>query len=249
MRPSWTATVTAYSPSASAGWSARTTCRSASRPVRPTRARAPRTADQVAGRRRELGPLDLDVVEPDDGVDLEVAHVEALADDLAVDLALLRDVDQARRRGPWPCNRAGGRASPSPCAVAGLHGAEWREAVRRRRDPVLRERPDADRHLAAAADAAPAADRVDVDAERARRVEDRRAPGNLAAPPRRGEDDERLGRAAVIRWSPTAPRARAGATSAVHPPAAVLALRAGRPGTGGSSGWHRGRCPSARRRP
>ena len=44
------------------------------------------------------------------------------------------------------------------------------------RDPVLRELAQTLRHLAAPADAAPAADRVDVDAERARGVEDGR-PG------------------------------------------------------------------------
>ena len=34
-RPSWTATVTLYSPASSAGWRARMTCRSVSSPVRP----------------------------------------------------------------------------------------------------------------------------------------------------------------------------------------------------------------------
>ncbi len=48
---------------------------------------------EVARRRGQLGRLDLDVVEPDDGIEVEVADVEALADDLAVDLALRRDVD------------------------------------------------------------------------------------------------------------------------------------------------------------
>ncbi len=50
-------------------------------------------AVQVAGRRRQLGGRDLDVVEADDRVDLEGPEVEALADDLPMDLALGRDVD------------------------------------------------------------------------------------------------------------------------------------------------------------
>ena len=49
---------------------------------------------EVAGRRGELGRRHLDVVEADDRIDRERPHVEALADDLAVDLALRRDVDQ-----------------------------------------------------------------------------------------------------------------------------------------------------------
>ena len=48
---------------------------------------------EVAAGGLERRPLDLDVVEPDDRVDLEVADREALADDLLVDLALGRDVD------------------------------------------------------------------------------------------------------------------------------------------------------------
>ena len=39
------------------------------------------------------GRIDLDIVEPDDGIDVEVADVEALADDLAVDLTLGRYID------------------------------------------------------------------------------------------------------------------------------------------------------------
>src|SRR6185312_5666656 len=112
-------------------------------------------------------------MEPHDGVDVEVAHVEALANDLAVDLALLRNVDQAVGTDRGRASEASVRLEPLLCAVAGLHVPERREAFRRRRDPVLRKRPDADRHLAAATDAAPATDRVDVDPQRTGRVENR----------------------------------------------------------------------------
>ena len=59
-------------------------------------------AGEVARRRGQLRWLDLDVVEPDDRVDREGPDVEVLADDLAMDLALGRDVDEdvaADRRG------------------------------------------------------------------------------------------------------------------------------------------------------
>src|SRR5207237_4136041 len=58
-----------------------------------------------------------------------------------------------------------------------------------RLDSVLRERPLAGHDLAAAAEAAPAADRVQVDAERARRVEERRPVLEPPPPARRREDD------------------------------------------------------------
>ena len=50
-------------------------------------------AVEVAGRGRQLGRRDLDVVEADDRIDLERADIGALAHDLAMDLALGRDVD------------------------------------------------------------------------------------------------------------------------------------------------------------
>ena len=49
--------------------------------------------DEVARRRRELGRRDLDIVEAHDRVDHEVPDGQVLADHLAVDLAVGRDVD------------------------------------------------------------------------------------------------------------------------------------------------------------
>ena len=131
---------------------------------------------EVAGRRRELGRRDLDVVEPDDRVDRERPDVEALAHDLAVDLALGRDVDEhvaADGRGARQ-PPVGGQPLLGP--VGRLEVGERRQVAGLGRDAVLRELAEALRHLAAAADPAPAADRVDVDAERAGGVEDGR-PG------------------------------------------------------------------------
>ena len=100
-RPSWTATVTPYSPASSAGWSAaddlEVGLEVGQLPLALERLEQP---GEVAGRRRELGRRDLDVVEADDRVDDEGPDVEALAHDLAVDLALGRDVDERRRRRP-----------------------------------------------------------------------------------------------------------------------------------------------------
>src|SRR5688572_3995217 len=57
---------------------------------------------------------------------------------------------------------------------------------------MLREFALGDQHLAASADAAAAADGIDVDAERARGGEQRRADGKTPALARGREDDERL---------------------------------------------------------
>ena len=151
-------------------------------------------ADEIARWRGQLRRDHLDVVEPDDGVDMEVADVEALADDLAVDLALRRDVDDGVAEDMGGAGESASLGQALVGAVLRLDGVERAQVLRPRFDPVLGERADALLDLAAAADPAPAADRVDVDAECARRVEDGRPLGEPAAPTGRGEDDERLGR-------------------------------------------------------
>ena len=147
---------------------------------------------EVAGRRGELGWRDLDVVEADDRVDDERPDVEALAHDLAVDLALGRDVDEhvaADGRGARQ-PAVGGQPLLGP--IGRLQLGEGGQVARLGRDPVLRELAQTLRHLAAPADAAPAADRVDVDAERPRGIEDGRPGREASAPTRRREDDERV---------------------------------------------------------
>ena len=102
-RPPWTATVTAYLPDSERGLE-----RLDDLQVRLEVGQLPlalerlEQAREVAGGRREVRRHDLDVVEPDDRIHREVADGEVLADDLAVDLALGRDVDEevaADRRG------------------------------------------------------------------------------------------------------------------------------------------------------
>ncbi len=144
---------------------------------------------QIARRVFERGLLDLDVVEPHDRIDLDRVGVGLLPHDLAVDLGLGRHVDQQIA--------ADLRVTPEPAilgeaiafAVALLRLGERDQVVGRARDPVLRERPRHRHHLAAAADPAPATDRVEVDAQRTGGVEHARTVGHLAAPPRGGEDD------------------------------------------------------------
>ncbi len=62
------------------------------------------------------------------------------------------------------------------------------------RAAMLGEFADRKGYLAAAADAASAADRIDVDAEAACGAQDRRAQRETSAPPRRGENDQGIAR-------------------------------------------------------
>ena len=117
-RPPWTATVTRYSPLVSAGWSARIDGEVGAQVVRgPTRSRERvEQAAQVAGRRGEIGRHDVHRVQADDRVQHERARVEVLAHDLAMDLALGRDVDDgvAEERARCTTSR---RSGASPCSA------------------------------------------------------------------------------------------------------------------------------------
>ncbi len=182
------------------------------------RQRRPEPGEVAAGR-LERRPLDFDLEQPDDGIDDEVANRHALPDDLAMDLALGRDVDEdvAVDRGPAAEPAVAGEAAQS--VVLRLVGTWRREAGARRPDAVLRELTLAGPDLAAAAQAAPAADRVEVDAEGSGSIEDRRPVGEAAAPPGRGEDDDPIGAAGHnVGPVPAAPPARG-------PPAAASARR------------------------
>ncbi len=190
-RPPWTATVTRYLPVSSAGCSVRTTVEirleSRQLPLALERLEQP---PQVTRRRGEVRRGDLDVVQADDRVDEERPDIEVLAHDLAVDLALRRDVDQDVAADLGRARQAPVVGQAGFGAVGRLELAEWREVVGLGHDPVLGECPQPLAHLAAPADPASAADRIDVDAERARRVEDRGPGVEPPAATRRREDDE-----------------------------------------------------------
>ena len=93
-RPPWTATVTAPSPREHG-------CLQGARgrkvhvqaPQAPLAVEGVQDPDQVRGRRGEVGRGSLHVVQPHDGIEVERADLELLADHLAVDLAAGRHVD------------------------------------------------------------------------------------------------------------------------------------------------------------
>ena len=141
----------------------------------PLRSQGVEQPAQVPGRGGEIRLGDVDGVQADDRVHLERSRRQVLADHLAVDLALGRDVDDevagdVRRARQAPVGR---EAVLRP--VGRLDATDRRQVVGRGRDPVLGERPESGRHGAPAADPATAADRVDIDAQRPTRVEHGRA--------------------------------------------------------------------------
>src|SRR3954453_10950222 len=128
----------------------------------------------------------------DDRVDDECPDVEALAHDLAMDLALRRDVDEDVATDLGRARQTAVRSKSFFVAIGRFERGERRQVVRLRDDPMLGKLAKALRHLAAAADPASATDRVDVDAERTCRVQDRRPFREPATAPGRSEDDERV---------------------------------------------------------
>ena len=144
----------------------------------------------IAQRLMHVRLLDLDVIEPRRQIARDVAGLGALPHHLRVDGDVGRNVDDEialdfRRAGEAAVGRQRAHA-----LVALLGVGERRQVLRARRDGVLGEIALRHHHLAAPADAPPAADALDVDAERAGRIEHRRAERETPAPPGRHEEDE-----------------------------------------------------------
>jgi hypothetical protein len=126
----------------------------------------------------EIGLVHLDVVETDDGINRQGVDPRPLADDLAVHLAGGGDIDH------HVVEDAGGAAEPvtglerPPSAIFQLDGSGRREPILASVDP----RAAAYHHLAAAADAATAANRIEVDPQLPGSVEDGGAGRNRPPP-------------------------------------------------------------------
>ena len=149
-----------------------------------------RQALEIAARIVHVGLRDLDIVQPDRGIDGVVPGLGALAHDLFMDLALGRHVDddialdQCRAAQPAAVRQA------AAGGVAGLLLPRRTQMAGRALDPELGEVTGAGLHLAAAAEAAAPAHGIEIDADGARRVEHRCAGGEPPALAGRREDDE-----------------------------------------------------------
>src|SRR4029078_6112874 len=141
--PLWTATVTRYLPSVSVFCNDWMTCRSACRSVRPhslcsasnKRPRSPLPVHRIEHPRegpRRGGDVRLghvDGVQPQDGVHLERPSGELLANDLAVDLALGRDVDDEVTEHACDAGQPSVVSQTRYLAVLGLDGVGLRQVV------------------------------------------------------------------------------------------------------------------------
>ena len=190
-RSAWTAAVMPQSPSRSAAWRIPSTSRPQRRVVQPPlRTQGGLHPAQVARGVVHVGLRNLDVAQSDERVDANRVHLRTLADDLPMHLAVRRNVDDDvapnLRRTPEAPPRA------ERCAllvVALLDRPELGEMLRPRAHAVLGEHADALHNLAATADTSAATHRIEVDAERPGRFEDRRPRRKLTPPARWREHD------------------------------------------------------------
>ena len=147
-------------------------------------------AAKIARRLVHVRLADLDVIEAHHGVDLDRMRLRALAHDLPMNLAFGRHVDDEIAANPGlAAEPSAGGERPALRGVAALDLAPRRHMIRARMNGVLGEIALGDVDLTAAANASSAADRIEIDAERARGFEHTRAFGELAALSGRREND------------------------------------------------------------
>ena len=147
---------------------------------------------QIARRQMHVRLGDLDIMQAHGWIELDRHRLDRLAHDLAMDLAGLGHVDDDIAQDLGRAAEPPPRHEPAHPVVIRLDLAEGGEVIRRRDDVVLGEFALGLDDLAAAADAAAAADGIDIDAERAGSLQHRRTKRKPPAPARRGEDDERV---------------------------------------------------------
>ena len=139
-------------------------------------------AAKIARRLVHVRLGDLDVIEADDRIDLDRMRLGALADDLTMDLAFGRHVDDEIAADPGlAAEPAAGAKRAALFGVAALDLAPWGCMIGARVNRMLGEIALGDIHLAAAAYAPSAADRIEIDAKLARDGEQARAVGEFAA--------------------------------------------------------------------
>ena len=147
-------------------------------------------AAEVARGVVHVGLGDLDIMQANDRIDVDRMRLRALADDLAMHLALGRHVDdEIAQDARLAAESAARRQRAALVDIALLHRAPRRHMIFRGIERVLGEFALGDVDLTAPADAAAAADRVEIDAEFARDLQHAGAVGDFVAFARRREDD------------------------------------------------------------
>ena len=112
---------------------------------------------EIAGRISQVGFRDLDVMQPHDRVDVDWTQLGALPDRLAVQLAVIGDVDdEIARNARLAAEPPAGRQRPVLVDIELFDLAPRRDVIARRNHPALGEFAFGDFDLAASADAASA---------------------------------------------------------------------------------------------
>src|SRR5690625_1090511 len=186
---------------------------------------------QVARGVVHVGLLDLDVVQPHRGIELDVADLGALADNLLVDLAVGGHIDDQIVEQQCLAREAPSRLLALARMKTFLDGVPLAGVVELAADAVLGEVAGAELDLAAPTEAAPAADGIDVHAELPCALQ--QGSTDREVPPSAGwrEDDQGvLGRLAHRHFTPgqTATRRRRLSPRPSRPPAASSAAAGSR---------------------
>ena len=166
-------------------------------------------AAKIARRLVHVRLGDLDVIEADDRIDLDRMRLGALADNLTMDLAFRRHVDDEIAADPGlAAEPAAGAKRAALFGVAALDLAPWGCMIGARVNRMLGEIALGDIHLAAAAYAPSAADRIEIDAKFARDGEQARPVGEFAPFAGGREDDAMTAQRQTPKlWLVCAPRA------------------------------------------
>ena len=180
-RPGWIATISSvladgdgHAPAAraqrllQAGQHRQARAHAGQRPLRGERVGKPA---EIARGVAHVGFGDFDVAQPHDGIDGHGARLGALADDLTMNLAFGRHVDdEIAAEFRLTAEPAAGGERAALLRIARLDAAFGRRMIRRRDERMLGEFALGDVDLTAPADAAPAADGIEIDAQPARGV-------------------------------------------------------------------------------
>jgi hypothetical protein len=153
---------------------------------------------QIAGRLVHVGLFHLDVVKLRRRVHRDDAGGRCLADHLLVDLAFGRHVDHHVAHDLRLTAQPPTSDQPALFAVAFLDRVPARQRIGRHRHPVLGELAHPRRDLAARADAAPAADAVQIDPQLPRGGQHRRAGRKPPALAGWREDHKGVGGFAIV---------------------------------------------------
>ena len=137
-----------------------------------------------------VGFVDLDIAEMDRRVALDDAVGSCLAHDLGIDDGILGHVDDEVALDGGRTGEAAAFGQAADAVVALFLGADGGDVVVGRGDAVFGELAFLDLDLAAPAGGAAAADALDIDAERAGRLEHRSADGEMATLAGGHEEDE-----------------------------------------------------------